>query len=89
MQGSSLVASQFGQTPTSGSVNQNFGMIGSNLFQLPAWAKEANVTMLPETSSPDASGRIKKKHLVICKTNIFNQKRKIPSSDIAFRFIFA
>lgn len=67
MQGSSLMASQFGQTPTSGSVNQNFNMIGSNMFQLPAWAKDTNVTALPDTSSPAVSGRIPKQYIVNCK----------------------
>ena len=62
MQGSSVVASQFGQTPISGSVNQNFNMVGSNMFQLPAWAKDTNVTMLPDASSPAVSGRIQKQH---------------------------
>ena len=57
MQGPQVLPSHFLQASTGLQDDYNFNMVGSNMFQLPAWATDSNVALVPETMSPTTSGK--------------------------------
>ena len=56
MHGSQIVPSQGGQISASGSGSQKLDLASTNMLQLPGWAKDTNLAILPDPITPNTTG---------------------------------
>ena len=56
MHGSQIVPSQAGQISASGSGSQKLDLASTNMLQLPGWAKDTNLAILPDPITPNTTG---------------------------------